>query len=213
MKSKLETRRRVQMEKLEFYEAVETFDEIETGLHRVRGRPGGTALPGLHHRRAAHAREVRIVPHVPARLPAQRAGREGRRLPLLRRRDVPRVRRVRLAVPRAGDQPRGPLRSGDDAARRAHPLRARLRHHAGLRVRLHTQPAGAARPTSARSRSRACCASPRRPRSRRCSPAPRVSPSWAASRRTAATRTPARSWRAGPRRSGRPCISWAWTRH
>jgi len=31
MKSKLETRRRVQMEKLEFYEAVETFDEIEAG--------------------------------------------------------------------------------------------------------------------------------------------------------------------------------------
>ena len=31
MKSKLETRRRVQMEKLEFYEAVETFDEIESG--------------------------------------------------------------------------------------------------------------------------------------------------------------------------------------
>ena len=31
MKSKLETRRRVQMEKLEFYEAVETFDEIEYG--------------------------------------------------------------------------------------------------------------------------------------------------------------------------------------
>jgi len=31
MKSKLETRKRVQMEKLEFYEAVETFDEIEAG--------------------------------------------------------------------------------------------------------------------------------------------------------------------------------------
>jgi ferredoxin len=31
MKSKIETRRRVQMEKLEFYEAVETFDEIEAG--------------------------------------------------------------------------------------------------------------------------------------------------------------------------------------
>ncbi len=31
MKSKLETRRRVQMEKLEFYEAVDTFDEIESG--------------------------------------------------------------------------------------------------------------------------------------------------------------------------------------
>jgi len=31
MKSKLETRKRVQMEKLEFYEAVKTFDEIEAG--------------------------------------------------------------------------------------------------------------------------------------------------------------------------------------
>jgi formate dehydrogenase beta subunit len=31
MKSKLETRRRVQMEKLEFYEAVKTFEEIESG--------------------------------------------------------------------------------------------------------------------------------------------------------------------------------------
>jgi len=31
MKSKLETRRRIQMEKLEFYEAVDTFDEIEMG--------------------------------------------------------------------------------------------------------------------------------------------------------------------------------------
>ncbi len=31
MKSKLETRRRVQMEKLEFYEAVKSFDEIEIG--------------------------------------------------------------------------------------------------------------------------------------------------------------------------------------
>ena len=70
MKSKLETRRRVQMERLEFYEAVQDVRRDRGRLHRIRSRPRGTAVPWLYDRRAAQPREVRVVPDVHPRLSA-----------------------------------------------------------------------------------------------------------------------------------------------
>ena len=141
MKSKLETRKRVQMEKLEFYEAVETFDEIEAGYteyeaareaQRCLGCTTGARL--TREKCASCLTCMRVCPH---NAPGVKVGG-------FLYFDAETCHACGACVSQCPAQAISLEGHSDEemiAASRARALRARPRHDAGVRVRLHAQPA------------------------------------------------------------------------